>query len=114
MKNPNTIAVLGAQWGDEGKGKITDRLSKSAQAIVRFNGGGNAGHTLWVDGNKFVTHQLPSGVLHQHTLCFMGQGMVINPFTLLGEIKSFEEKGYSLNGRLIIDPAAHAVLPSHI
>lgn len=114
MDKPNTLAVLGAQWGDEGKGKITDRLAQTATAIVRFNGSGNAGHTLWVNGKKFVTHQLPSGVLYPEVICLLGQGMVINPSALLSEIKSFEDGGYSLTGRLIIDPAAHAVLPSHI
>src|SRR3989344_1533522 len=109
----NNIATLGAQWGDEGKGKITDLLAADAHAIFRFNGGAKAGHTLWGNGQKYVTHLLPSGVLYKDVNLALGQGMVIDPIELVSEIKTFENLGCPFSGRLFIDPAAHVVLPRH-
>ncbi len=110
----NNIATLGAIWGDEGKGKITDLLAALAALVVRYNGGGNAGHTLSVDGKKYVTHMLPSGVLHKEVKLALAQGMVIDPVELVKEIKSFEGQGISFKDRLYIDSAVHIILPKHI
>ncbi len=110
----NNIAILGAGWGDEGKGKIVDLLVADAYGVFRFNGGANAGHTLWVDGQKYVTHLLPSGVLYKDVKLALGQGMVIDPIELVKEIESFEDQGIGFKNRLYIDPAAHVVLPRQI
>ncbi len=104
------LVVIGAQWGDEGKGKIIDILSKEADYVVRFNGGNNAGHTVVVDGEKFPLSLLPSGVLQGKKL-FIAQGVVIEPSVLLKEIDLFEKRGIKV--RLTIDPRAHIVMPYH-
>ncbi len=106
-------AVIGAQWGDEGKGKIIDLIADQADVVVRFQGGANAGHTVIVDGNKFVFHLLPSGVLHEGKLNVLANGVVIDPVVLLDEVSQFEDRGISLNGRLVVSGAAHCVLPYH-
>lgn len=106
-------AVIGAQWGDEGKGKIIDLIADQADVVVRFQGGANAGHTVIVDGNKFVFHLLPSGVLHEGKLNVLANGVVIDPVVLLDEVNQFEDRGISLNGRLVVSGAAHCVLPYH-
>lgn len=113
MAGKNNIAILGALWGDEGKGKIVDLLVANACGVFRFNGGANAGHTLWVDGKKYVTHLLPSGVLYKDVKLALGQGMVIDPIELVAEIESFEVQGIDFKNRLYIDPAVHIVLPRH-
>ena len=82
----NNVAIVGTQWGDEGKGKIVDMLSKSADIIVRFQGGNNAGHTLVVNGEKFVFHLIPSSMLHKGKICLIAPGVVIDPAVLLGEM----------------------------
>ena len=87
--------VVGTQWGDEGKGKVVDVLSEHADTIVRFQGGNNAGHTVIVNGEKFILHLLPSGVLHQEAKCVIGPGVVVDPFVLLEEIRMLEERGLS-------------------
>lgn len=89
IKNIQTMAIIGAQWGDEGKGKITDTFAKDFDYVVRFQGGNNAGHTIFVENKKTVLHLLPSGVLHPHILSIMGSGMVINPSALIEEMKAF-------------------------
>ncbi len=81
----NTI-LLGAQWGDEGKGKVVDHLSAKADYVIRFQGGNNAGHSLWVGGKKTVLHLIPSGILHPHTLCVIGEGVVLDPSVLIHEM----------------------------
>ncbi|MFT7465548.1 MAG: adenylosuccinate synthase [Pseudohongiellaceae bacterium] len=106
-------AVIGAQWGDEGKGKIIDLIADQADVVVRFQGGANAGHTVIVEGNKFVFHLLPSGVLHEGKLNVLANGVVIDPVVLLDEVSQFENRGISLNGRLVVSGAAHCVLPYH-
>ncbi len=109
-----TVAVVvGAQWGDEGKGKVVDLLSEEAQVVVRYGGGANAGHTLVVDGKQLVTHLIPSGVLHARTQCVLGDGMVIHPGELVKEIKRCHELGLLANGELIISEGAHLVMPYH-
>ena len=105
--------VVGAQWGDEGKGKIVDLLAEEADVVARYGGGANAGHTVWVNGVKYVTHLLPSGIL-QGKVCVLGAGMVIDPKQLLEEIADFSGKGMGVSPeQIMISPAAHIVLPSH-
>lgn len=105
--------VVGAQWGDEGKGKIVDLLSKEADYVVRYQGGANAGHTLEFDGKKIVLHLIPSGIFNGDATCVIGNGVVIDPHALLDEIKEVEALGGSLQDRLKISKAAHVILPYH-
>ncbi len=105
--------VLGAFYGDEGKGKIIDYLSKNAKYAVRFSGGNNAGHTIEVDGKKFAFHLIPSGVLNKETKAILGNGVVIDPKVLIEEIANLKENGYEVNN-LYISDKAHLILPYHI
>lgn len=105
--------VVGAQWGDEGKGKIVDLLSKEADYVVRYQGGANAGHTLEFDDKKIVLHLIPSGIFNGDATCVIGNGVVIDPLALLEEIKEVETLGASLEDRLKISNAAHVILPYH-
>ncbi|MCW9707119.1 adenylosuccinate synthase [Fodinibius salsisoli] len=105
--------VVGAQWGDEGKGKIVDLLSKKADYVVRYQGGANAGHTLEFDDKKIVLHLIPSGIFNGDATCVIGNGVVIDPHELLEEIKEVEKLGGSLQHRLKISNAAHVILPYH-
>ena len=109
-----TVVVIGTQWGDEGKGKIVDLLTERAAAVVRFQGGHNAGHTLVIDGVKTVLHVIPSGVLRPGVRCLIGNGVVIAPAPLLGEIRALEEKGVPVRDRLRISPACPLILPYHV
>ena len=86
-----TISVIGLQWGDEGKGKVIDLLAQDAEIVVRYQGGCNAGHTVIVGGNKYVLHQIPSGVLHPGRLCVIAHGVVVDPKRLVEEIETLEE-----------------------
>jgi adenylosuccinate synthase len=106
-------SVIGAQWGDEGKGKIIDLIADEADVVVRFQGGANAGHTVIVEGEKFVFHLLPSGVLHEGKLNVIGNGVVVDPTVLLDEIDQFESRGLELRERLLLSGAAHCVMPYH-
>jgi adenylosuccinate synthase len=106
-------SVIGAQWGDEGKGKIIDLIADRADVVVRFQGGANAGHTVIVDGKKHVFQLLPSGVLHEGKLNVIGNGVVVDPEQLLTELDEFKRNGIDLSGRLKISGAAHVVLPYH-
>ncbi len=108
-----TIIVVGAQWGDEGKGKVVDLLAEKADMVVRFAGGANAGHTLVTGGTKLVTHLIPSGVLHKGTACVLGDGMVVDPFTLIEEIDDCKKLGLLAQGELLIGDGAHVVMPYH-
>ena len=105
--------VVGTQWGDEGKGKVVDVHSEHADTIVRFQGGNNAGHTVIVNGEKFILHLLPSGVLHQEAKCVIGPGVVVDPFVLLEEIRMLEERGLSCD-HIRISDRAHIIMPYHI
>ena len=105
--------VVGTQWGDEGKGKVVDVLSEHADTIVRFQGGNNAGHTVIVNGEKFILHLLPSGVLHQEAKCVIGPGVVVDPFVLLEEIRMLEERVLSCD-HIRISDRAHIIMPYHI
>ena len=108
-----SVVVVGTQWGDEGKGKIVDLLTNYADCIVRFQGGNNAGHTIEVGDKKFVLHLIPSGILHEHTKCVIGNGVVIDPNALLDEIKFLEGNGINIKGRLFISQNAHLIMPYH-
>jgi adenylosuccinate synthase len=107
------IAVLGAQWGDEGKGKIVDLLTPHFAAVARYQGGHNAGHTVYVEGRKFVLHLIPSGILHPGVTCIIGNGVVIDPQALFREIDELQRLGTSVDGRLLISEKAHVILPYH-
>ncbi len=109
----NTL-ILGLQWGDEGKGKIVDNLSKSIDVVCRFQGGHNAGHTIKVNGQKTVLHLIPSGILHDNTKCLIGNGVVLALDALHKEIKHFEEKKISFQDRFFISSACALILPTHI
>ena len=108
------IVVLGSQWGDEGKGKIVDLLTEQADAVVRFQGGHNAGHTLVIGENKIVIRLLPSGIMRDGVQCFIGNGVVVSIADLLQEIDSLNERGISVADRLWISAACPLILPSHI
>ncbi|MEX2602540.1 MAG: adenylosuccinate synthase [Balneolaceae bacterium] len=105
--------VIGAQWGDEGKGKIVDILSKSTGFVVRYQGGANAGHTLKFDDKTVVLHLIPSGIFNGDARCVIGNGVVADPSALLEEIANIEEMNISLSGRLFISESAHVILPYH-
>jgi len=107
------IAVLGAQWGDEGKGKIVDMLTPHFSAVARYQGGHNAGHTVYVNGRKFVLHLIPSGILHPGVTCLIGNGVVIDPQALFAEIEELARGGIPVDGRLKISEKAHIILPYH-
>ncbi len=106
---------IGAQWGDEGKGRVVDRLSEAADVVVRFHGGNNAGHTVVVDGVTTILHLVPSGVLHKGKLCVIGSGCVVDPEVLLQEMEMLQARGLvdAANPRLIISDQAHVILPFH-
>ncbi len=105
--------VVGAQWGDEGKGKVVDLLGNRVNMVVRFQGGNNAGHTVVVNSKKTILHLLPSGILHQDALCVIGPGVVVNPFVLFQEIETLESEGCSC-GHLRISDRAHLIMPYHV
>ena len=107
------VAVVGLQWGDEGKGKIIDLLTPRVHMVIRCQGGANAGHTVVVGEEKYVFHQIPSGVLHPSTRCVIGAGVVLDPGALVGEIEHLQARGIDLQGRLFISPKAHVTLPYH-
>ncbi|MFQ5462604.1 MAG: adenylosuccinate synthase [Phycisphaerae bacterium] len=111
--NLEHTCVFGLGWGDEGKGKIVDLLCPAFDVVARFNGGANAGHTVWVGGEKFALHLLPSGVLHRNTINVIGPGVVVDPSSLLTEIDALAERGYDLLDRLRISDRAHLVMPYH-
>ncbi len=109
----SVVIVVGAQWGDEGKGKVVDILAERAEAVVRYGGGANAGHTLVIGGKKLVTHLIPSGVLHPGKACVLGDGMVVDPQTLLEEIDECQARGLLAGGELRVGEGAHVILPYH-
>jgi adenylosuccinate synthase len=108
-----TVVVVGAQWGDEGKGKLVDVLAEGADWVVRYQGGANAGHTVDLGKHSFVLHQIPSGILHQGVRCAIGNGVVLDPDTLFTEIDGLVADGIDVEGRLYISDRAHLVLPYH-
>ena len=106
-------AVIGGQWGDEGKGKIIDILGNDADIVARFQGGANAGHTICINGEETILHQLPSGILREGKQCILGHGMVIDPITLVDEIDKLKKQGVDIGARLYISLQAHIVTPIH-
>ena len=107
------VVVMGAQWGDEGKGKIVDYLAEDAKYVVRYAGGANAGHTIVVDGKKYALHQVPSGILYSDKSVFLGSGMVIDPEALFAELQMLKDNGIDWEGRVFISDRAHIVLPRY-
>src|SRR5690606_33265424 len=109
----STVVVVGTQWGDEGKGKITDFLAESADVVSRYQGGNNAGHTIIIEGKKYKVHLIPSGIFYEDKVCVIGNGMVINPLALIEEIKYIHENGFS-TANLKVSDRAHVIMPYHI
>ncbi|MBC8318387.1 MAG: adenylosuccinate synthase [Desulfobulbaceae bacterium] len=108
------VVIVGTQWGDEGKGKIVDLLTRHADYIVRFQGGNNAGHTLVVDGKQYIFHLIPSGILYEDKLCFIGNGVVLDPGVLLDEMQELSDSGLPVTPkRLVISERAHLIMPYH-
>jgi adenylosuccinate synthase len=108
------VVVIGAQWGDEGKGKIVDYLAKEAQIIVRFSGGANAGHTIVIGDEQYALHLIPSGILYPDKMVVLGAGMVIDPVALFNELAMLQNRGIDITGRVFISDRAHIVLPRYI
>jgi adenylosuccinate synthase len=109
-----SVVILGAQWGDEGKGKIVDLLTERVSAVARFQGGHNAGHTLVIKGKKTVLHLIPSGILREDALCLIGNGVVLSPEALINEIAELEAQGVDVRPRVKISPATPLIMPYHI
>src|SRR5512135_665327 len=107
------LAVLGAQWGDEGKGKIVDLLTARFSIVARYQGGHNAGHTVYVNGAKFILRLIPSGILHPGIACVIGNGLVVDTTALFAELDELIKAGISVDGRLIVSDKAHLILPYH-
>lgn len=108
------VIIVGAQWGDEGKGKIVDLLTQYVDIVVRFQGGNNAGHTIVIKGEKFVFHLIPSGILYENKKCIIGNGVVLDPEVLIGEIDELKKRGYFSNdSQLMISEETHLILPYH-
>jgi len=108
------VVVIGTQWGDEGKGKIVDWLAESVQGVVRFQGGHNAGHTLWINGKKTILRLIPSGIMHPGVTCYIGNGVVLSPEALLKEIDELEQAGLEVRSRLQISELCPLILPYHV
>src|SRR5947207_7092763 len=107
------LAILGAQWGDEGKGKIVDLLTPHFSMVARYQGGHNAGHTVYVNGKKFVLRLIPSGILHPGVTCVIGNGVVVDPKALLAEVDELIAAGIDVGSRIVISDKAHLILPYH-
>ena len=114
MNMGRNVVVIGTQWGDEGKGKIVDWLTEQVRGVVRFQGGHNAGHTLVVNGKKTVLRLIPSGILHPGVICYIGNGVVLSPTALLGEIDELQANGIDVESRLKISLACPLILPYHV
>src|ERR1700759_288388 len=107
------LAVLGAQWGDEGKGKIVDLLTPHFSFVARYQGGHNAGHTVYVDGTKFVLRLIPSGILHPSVTCVIGNGLVVDPQAFFSEVDNLIKPATTADDRLFFSEKAHLILPYH-
>jgi adenylosuccinate synthase len=107
------LVIVGAQWGDEGKGKLVDVLAERADLVVRYQGGANAGHTVVIGDSQFILRQIPSGILHRQVTCVVGNGVVLEPETFFGELDQLAERGISTAGRIFVSDRAHLVLPYH-
>lgn len=107
------VVIVGAQWGDEGKGKLVDVLTDKADVVARYQGGHNAGHTVVINSEKYVLHLIPSGILHKDKLCIIGNGVVIEPAALIQEVEDLREKGIDVDKNLVISKSAHLIMPYH-
>jgi len=107
------VVVVGAQWGDEGKGKLVDVLAERADLVVRYQGGANAGHTVVIGDTQFILRQIPSGILHGGTTCVIGNGVVLDPETMFTELDGLDERGIDTTGRIFVSDRAHMVMPYH-
>jgi adenylosuccinate synthase len=107
------VVVVGAQWGDEGKGKLVDVLAERVHMVVRYQGGANAGHTVVTSDTQFILQQIPSGILHPQVTCIIGNGVVLDPDQLFLELEQLAAKGVDPTGRLFVSDRAHLVLPLH-
>ncbi len=105
--------IVGAQWGDEGKGKVVDLLSEGADIVARYQGGANAGHTVCIGEKQYILHLIPSGMFHENITCVIGNGVVIDPVALMGEIAQLQEAGVIIKGRLLVSHNAHLIMPYH-
>ncbi len=105
--------VVGAQWGDEGKGKIIDVLSEKMDMVLRYQGGANAGHTVYVGKKKYVLHLIPSGILREGVICIIGGGVVLDPQAFMEELDLLDKAGINYKDRLYVSPRAHIILPYH-
>lgn len=105
--------IVGAQWGDEGKGKVVDLLAENADIVARYQGGANAGHTVCIGEKTYVLHLIPSGIFHPHITCVIGNGVVIDPAALLSEIDQLQQAGIDIEGRLLVSHNAHLIMPYH-
>src|SRR5574337_1831874 len=108
------VVVVGTQWGDEGKGKLVDWLTDHAQGVVRFQGGHNAGHTLVIKGHKTALQLVPSGIMREGVRCYVGNGVVVDPAHLLGEIERLEAAGLEVRSRLFVSESCPLILPFHV
>lgn len=109
----SVTVIVGAQWGDEGKGKIVDILSEQADIVARYQGGANAGHTVIINETKYVLHLIPSGILHQNVLCLIGNGVVLDPLAFFEELDTLKKYNIEYNNRIFIFPNTHIILPYH-
>jgi adenylosuccinate synthase len=109
----STVVIVGAQWGDEGKGKIVDYLSEKADVIARYQGGNNAGHTVVINNEKFILHLIPSGILREGKTCIIGNGVVVDPASLIEEIEKLKERGVRVDKNLLLSKNAHLIMPYH-
>ena len=109
----SVVVIVGAQWGDEGKGKIVDYLTRKAEVVARYQGGHNAGHTVVIKDEKYVLHLIPSGILHKNTLCIIGNGVVVDPAALINEIRGLKKRGIMVGDNLLISRNAHLIMPYH-
>ena len=105
--------VLGTQWGDEGKGKIVDLLTRDADVVVRYQGGANAGHTIKIDNQQFILHLIPSGILHPDKICVVGNGVVVDLEQFFKELDELKDRGISVDKRILLSQSAHLVMPYH-
>jgi adenylosuccinate synthase len=108
-----SLMIIGGQWGDEGKGKVVDLLSSDFAAVVRYNGGNNAGHTVRFADRRFALHLVPSGIIHDGVICYLASGMVVEPAGLVAEMDTLVKEGVSIDGRIVLSPRATLILPTH-
>ena len=108
------VIVVGAQWGDEGKGKLVDFLTSKADVVARYQGGHNAGHTVVINKETYILHLIPSGILHKKTLCMIGNGVVVEPVALIKEINELKKRGIKVSDNLLLSKNAHLIMPYHI